>query len=122
MPRGSRVASRTLERAGQDVDLVLKTETGEDDYGPNYSESTTSTVGRVVRGNDAEPIRDASGNAVEVDAEVFVPDDITGLTGGGHEGATEVDVDQDGDSEYLVLEVDEQGNGLVRLFCGRVNA
>lgn len=115
-------ASDTLDVVGQPLDLVTKSQTGEDDHGPNYSESTTSTRGRVVQETTADPFRDASGNEVEAEAEVYVPSSLTGLTGGGHEGATEVDVDQDGTSEYLVLKVDDQDNGLYRLICGRMNA
>lgn len=118
------VDERGLKRLGQDVDLVLKTKTGEDDFGEDYSESTNSGVKAVVRRrtSSAEPIRDASGNEVEADAEVFVHSSTTGLTGGGNEGATEIDVDQDGNTEYLVYVVDDQDSGIIRLVSGRINA
>lgn len=117
-----KAARRALDRAGQAIDLLIKSESGSDDYGQNYTESTTSTTGRVVRGGSSESIRDASGQDVQADAEVYVPSDVSGLTGGAHDGATGVDVDQDGTAEYLVAVADDQGNGLVRLVCEQVNA
>lgn len=115
-----RARRRALDRHGQSVDLKTFSKTGEDDHGPEYDDSTTAVTARVDRSARANPNRDAFGADVEADAEVFVKDTVTGIRDGGGDGASEIDIDQDGDFELAVLVADDQDNGLIRLFCTRL--
>lgn len=111
-----RVARRALERAGRDVTLRNYSKTGEDDYGENYSSSTQTVTARVVRSSVANPQRDAFGADTDADAEIYVSDQINGITDGGGDGASEVDVDG---QTYVVVQLDDQDNGQYCLLCVR---
>jgi hypothetical protein len=116
-------ARRALSRAGREVSLSNRKKIGEDDYGPNFDETTDSphtVTARVDRDTSAEVVRDSSGSEVRVDADIFIRDDTAavndGLDGGGHKGASRVDVDGE---TYVVIQIDRQDNGLLRLETAR---
>jgi len=116
-------AGYALAKLGRDVDLIHRVKTGEDEYGENYDDdpfAENPVRARVVVGSDANESRDEYGSDVDADAEVFVPDSVSGITEGAGNGATRVDVDRDGDPEYRVLALDDQRNGVYRLLCVRV--
>lgn len=120
-----RARRRALDRHGQAVDLTNYEDTGEDNFGENWdptADSPKTVTARVDRQTRPRPDRDFREVAdIDTAAAIYVKDSVTGIRDGGGEGATEVDVDQDGDPEYRVLEADDQDNGLVRLNCERVD-
>lgn len=120
--RLKRVARRTLRRAGRDVTLRNYFVASEDDYGENYDPvagSPFTVTARVERSTAATPNRDAFGADVEADVEIFVESGTSaaaGLSDGAGDGASEIDVDG---QTYVVLQLDDQDNGLLRLLCVR---
>lgn len=116
-----RAYRRELDRHGQDVDLVTYTKTGEDEYGEDYDETTKTVTARVTSRRQLTVDRShQEAGTVNTDFDVYVKDSVTGITDGGGRGATEVDVDQDGEPEFVVLVLDDQGNGLYRLGSERL--
>lgn len=116
-----RAYRRELDRHGQAVDLVLKTKTGEDEYGETYDESTTTVTARLRA--QTQPLVDRSHQDASdstVDVTVYVKDTVSGITDGGGPNSTEIDVDQDGTPEFIVLYAHDQDNGLLRLGCERL--
>lgn len=116
-----RTYRRELDRHGKDIDLILKTKSGENEYGESYDESTVTVTGRVR--SRSQPLVDRSqqdASDAGVDVTVYVKDTVSGITDGGGRNSTEIDVDQDGDGEFIVLYAHDQDNGLLRLECERL--
>lgn len=113
-------ASRALSRIGQDVDVINFTKTGEDDYGENFAkDDPIRTKGRVGRASGVGFLGDALAFDPDLDVAIYVEDSVTIKREGGGEHATRVDVDLDGDAEYVVVSKQDQGSGLYRLDCRR---
>jgi len=121
----TRAAKRALARRGTKVDIINRTKNDgkSDKYGDVYDDDEYSgnpVTARIVRGGGATKDHAEYGTRVEGDAEIFIPDDISEVIGGGGQRATRLDVESGGEPEYLVLEVDKQENGLIRLVCERI--
>lgn len=117
-------ARRALERFGDDAELTNYESDGDDDHGTHWvatADSPVTVTARVVRGDTSQTVRDGSGVDTEIDAEIFVKDSVTGIRDGGGESATEVVTNPGAAHEqaYVVLQLDDQGNGLYRLLCVR---
>lgn len=113
-------AGRALRRVGQTVEVINYTKTGEDAYGENYSPNLPAeAVSARVDPGDPDHLQDEVGNDAVLDAAIFVEDSVTISRTGGGDGATRIDVDQDGVGEYVVVFANDQGNGLTRLDCRR---
>lgn len=116
-----RVTRRELERHGQQVNVVLKTQTDVGEYGETFDETVETVAARVTSSTEMTPSRShREAGDISTDIDVFVADTISGVTDGGGEGATEVDLDRSGDPRYVVLLLHNQDNGLLRLGCERL--
>lgn len=116
-----RAYRRELDRHGKTVDLLLKTKSGEDEFGETYDE-TAETVKARLRAQ-TQPLTDRShqdASDARADVTVYVKDTVSGITDGGGPNSTEIDVDQDGDGEFIVLFSHDQDNGLIRMGCERL--
>lgn len=115
------ITHRELERHGRPIDLILKSLDEENEYGETYSDTTESVIARVMQSNAPTPRRShQEADDYDADSTVFIKNTVSGITDGGGQGATGVDVDLDGSAEYRVLNSFDQDNGLIQLTCERL--
>lgn len=121
----------SLDTHGETVDLYNYSEDTSDRV-PTWTAtgaSPHSIAARVDLQNT--PVRQAdAGEAgdADVDARIYVKDDSAGVSSirdGGGPGASVIDPDQDGvgddGADYRVLVSHDEGNGLTRLDCERID-
>lgn len=111
-------ARRQLKRYGTTVTVTEQTKTGEDNYGdPIYDTTSTDVSARIDRDIEPDETVQAGGTTMNVDADIFIPDNTDlALKTVEAEEPTEI---VDGSNTYNIGLVDDQGNGLVRLACTR---
>lgn len=116
-----RAYRRELDRHGQPIDLILKTKSGEDEYGETYDETTETVTGRIrARSQPTVDRTQQDASDAGVDVTVYVKDTVSGITDGGGTNSTEIDTDQDGTPEFITLYAHDQDNGLIRIECERL--
>lgn len=112
----ARTARRQVTREGIDIDIRTKTETGESEYGEEYSESTQTVQAIVPTPSESRDADFFGVGDTELDIQ-FIMDSSIDVPGGGARLASEVDMDQDGTFEYVVLTSVDTQNGLQRVAC-----
>jgi len=121
-PATKRAARRAIDRAGRDVTLRnydLSESGGRQERSVTSSSPHTITA-RVERSGGASTDRDIRETGEPTaDVTIYVADDDSGvgsIRDGGGRGASEIDVDNE---TYLVVQNDDQDNGLLALECER---
>lgn len=124
----SNTARRALDHAGQTINLTNYTADNTTERVQTWNETTNSPHSITARVNvrtQPRVSRDMREEGdVDIDATVFIPDDASGVSGirdGGGQGASVIDVDQDGTDDYRVLVNNDQDNGVIRLACERID-
>ena len=119
MPNAPTTNSRLagLDRLGEAIDLKTKTEGTESEFGETVDSESTQTVNAIVptpsRSRDA-----AFYGIADTDLDIeFIIDGSIDVSDGGGRLASEIDKDQDGTFEYVVLTAVDTQNGLQRLAC-----
>lgn len=113
-----RTNRRMLARHGKDVTHRTYSETGTDGYGdPEHSESTSTVTARVHRPSSPTEVRNASGDEIQADVEVIVADSVSVTDVDSGDGRPDEFVADA--TEYRVLRVDDQDNGLLVCQCVR---
>lgn len=115
--------SRFLDRRGQSVTLRNYEDTGGDDYGPNWSETSGSPYSVQMKvdapGDAPEAIRDAFGQDIEETRAFYLETGTTAeseVSGGAGDGASEMDFDGE---TWVVLSKTTQDSDLTRLITTR---
>jgi len=115
----ARATRRSIDQHGESATLTNYEQTGEDDYGEHWAETSDSPKAiLVLPGTRRQPSAERSayeaGEAV-VDAIYLAKDTVTGIRDGGGEGASGLAVDG---QEYLVVDAVDRA-GATRLYCVR---
>lgn len=124
----SSTARRALDDAGQTVDLTNYTADDTTERVQTWNETSSSPHSITARVDVRTQPRTSRGvreeGDVDVDASVYIADDASGVSSirdGGGQGASVIDVEQDGTDDFRVLVKNDQDNGVVELQCERID-
>lgn len=124
------MARRSLDRAGESATVTTYEDTGDrDDYGdPLFTENETTVDAALFRQpsqGDIQTARDAGGNIVDLNATIYVdntevPATDVNAASDATPKASIVTRDRTGQT-FVVLDVWDESNGLLRLGCVKEN-
>lgn len=124
MPRAARkrAARQSVDRHGRDITLrnFESSESGGRETWTETTDSPHTVTARLDRSTRPRPDRDAAATGEPMaDVTPYIRDDASGISnlrGGGGEGASEIEADG---ITYIVVQADNQDNGLYALECER---
>lgn len=113
----SNQVNRLIGKVGRDLEHTYYTKVGENDYGEEYDDAVETLTGRINRSGTLVQQRNEHSANVDVDAIIYLRKiDAENVTDGGGDGASEFRVDG---QTYIVMQADDQDNGLLKLDCER---